>query len=326
MISMTPMNIRIWSRLGSCGTFGQAALALPEVEERSVVLTADLCSFSGLDRFRAQYPDKFYNVGIAEQNMVGIAAGLAREGFVPFATTYAAFASLRSADQVKACMGYMGLGVKLVGLASGYSVGVLGPTHMCLEDIALMRAIPNIVILSPADCTATAKATLAAAKMNAPIYLRLTGGMNNPIVYQEDFCFEIGRAITLRKGTDVSIIATGSMVHVALKAAEQLAEINLSAEVVDMHTIRPLDIEAVEQSCSKKLLVTVEEHSIIGGLGSAIAETLALKKSRPPHLICGTRGSYPHAGDYTFLLEEDGLTSGLVAARIANTYKELFHD
>lgn len=324
MIDITPMNIRIWSRLGSCGAFGQAALALPEVEERTVVLTADVCSFSGLERFRAQHPDRLYNMGIAEQNMVAVAAGLAREGFVPFATTYATFAVMRSADQVKVCMGYMGLGVKLVGLTAGYSVGILGPTHMCLEDLAVMRAIPNVVILSPADCTATVKATLAAAKTDAPVYLRLTGPMNCPIVYKEDFDFEIGRAITLREGADISLIATGSMVHVALKASEQLAESGISAEVVDMHTIRPIDKEAIEKACSKKLIVTLEEHSVTGGLGSAVAEILTEESSRPVQLMIGAEGPYPHAADYPSLLENSGLTPSRVAARISQTYKELF--
>ena len=324
MIDITPMNIRIWSRLGSCGAFGQAALALPKVEERTVILTADVCSFSGLERFRAQHPDRLYNMGIAEQNMIAVAAGLSHEGFVPFATTYASFAVMRSADQVKVCMGYMGLGVKLVGLAAGYSVGILGPTHMCLEDIAVMRAIPNIVILSPADCTATVKATLAAAKIDAPVYLRLTGSMNCPIVYKEDFNFEIGRAIFLREGTDVSIIATGSMVYIAIKASEKLAELGISAEVIDMHTIRPIDKEAIERACTKKLIITLEEHSVTGGLGSAVAEILAGEASRPAQLILGTEGPYPHAADYPSLLENSGLTPDKIATCISQTYKELF--
>lgn len=324
MIDITPMNIRIWSRLGSCGAFGQAALALPKVEERTVILTADVCSFSGLERFRAQHPDRLYNMGIAEQNMIAVAAGLSHEGFVPFATTYATFAVMRSADQVKVCMGYMGLGVKLVGLAAGYSVGILGPTHMCLEDIAVMRAIPNIVILSPADCTATVKATLAAAKIDAPVYLRLTGSMNCPSVYKEDFNFEIGRAIFLREGTDVSIIATGSMVYIAIKASEKLAELGISAEVIDMHTIRPIDKEAIERACTKKLIITLEEHSVTGGLGSAVAEILAGEASRPAQLILGTEGPYPHAADYPSLLENSGLTPDKIATRISQTYKELF--
>ena len=312
MIDFTSMNIRIWSRLGSCGAFGQAALVLPEVEPRTVILTADLCSFSGLERFKGQYPDRLYNVGIAEQNMVGIAA------------TYATFASMRSADQVKVNMGYMGLPIKLVGLTAGFSVGVLGPTHMSLEDLAIMRALPNVVILSPADCTATVKATIAAAGIDAPVYLRLTGSMNNPIVYKEDFDFEIGKAIELRQGDDVAIIATGSMVHCALKAAEHLEAMGISASVLDMHTIKPLDITAVEAACKRKLLVTVEEHSIIGGLGSAVAEKLALKTIHPPHLIIGAPDVYPHAGDYVNLLDSCGLTPDKVAGKILETYKELF--
>lgn len=326
MIDFTPMNIKVWSRLGSCGAFGQAALSLPEAEPRTVILTADLCTFSGLDRFKAQFPDRLYNTGIAEQNMIGMAAGLAREGFVPFATTYAAFAVTRSADQVKVNMGYMGLGVKLVGLTSGYSVGVLGPTHMCLEDLAFMRSLPNVVILSPADCTATVKAALAAASIDAPVYLRLTGSMNNPVVYKEDFDFKIGKAIELRKGEDVSIIATGSMVHCALKVAELLEASGIAASVVDMHTIKPLDTAAVEAACDKRLLVTLEEHSVMGGLGGAVAETLALKVKRPPHLILGAPDSYPHAGDYAGLLDACGLVPEKVAGKISETYKELFHD
>ena len=324
MIDFTSTNIRLWSRLGSCGAFGQAALSLPEAEEKTVILTADVCNFSGLDRFRAGYPDRVYNVGIAEQNMIGIAAGMAKEGFIPFAATYAAFATMRCADQIKLCMGYMNLPVKLVGLSAGFSAGILGPTHMSLEDVPFMRALPNVVILSPADCTAAVKATLAAAQLDAPVYLRLTGSMNNPIIYKEDFEFEVGKAIELRAGEDIAIIATGSMVHHALKSAELLEQAGFSAEVTDMHTITPLDREAVEKACAKRLIVTVEEHSDSGGLGGAVAEALALKPARPPHLILGARGAYPHAGDYPFLLEYSGLTAPQIAERISETCKELF--
>lgn len=323
MIDFTSINIRTWSRLGSCGAFGIAAMELPEINDKSVVLTADLCTFSGLDRFKAKYPDRLYNIGIAEQNMIGIAAGMAKEDFIPFATTYATFASMRCADQIKVNMGYMHLPVKLVGLTAGFSVGILGATHISLEDIAVMRAIPNIVILSPADCTATIKATLAAAKTKTPIYLRLSGTMNNPVVYKEDFDFEIGKAITLREGTDIVIIATGTMVYNTLKAAEKLEENGLSVKVIDMHTIKPLDEEAVKVSCSAKLIVTVEEHSIYGGLGSAVAEMLASKKDRPPHLIIGISGDYPHAASYSYLLEQAGLTVPQIAERILKTYKEI---
>lgn len=323
MTDFTSVNIRTWSRLGSCGAFGVAALELPEINDKSVILTADLCTFSGLDRFKAKYPDRLYNIGIAEQNMIGIAAGMAKEGFVPFATTYATFASMRCTDQIKVSMGYMKLPVKLVGMTAGYSVGILGATHISLEDIAVIRSIPNIVILSPADSTATIKATLAAVKTNTPVYLRLSGTMNNPVVYKEGFDFEIGKAITLREGTDIAVIATGTMVYNSLKAAEKLAENGLSIKVVDMHTIKPLDVEAVKDACSAKLIVTVEEHSVYGGLGGAVTEALALKKQKPPHLIIGVSGDYPHAASYSYLLEQAGLTADQIALKIQKTYEEL---
>ncbi len=317
MIDFTPINIRTWSMLGTCGAFGQAAMCFPEIDERIVVLTSDLCTFSGLDRFKAKFSDRLYNFGIAEQNMVGVAAGFAKEGFIPFATTYAAFASMRCADQVKVNMGYMGFPIKLVGLTTGYAVGALGATHMCLEDMALMRAMPNIVVLSPADCTAAVKATFVAAKCDKPVYLRLSGGMNNPVVYKSDFEFEVGKAIALREGTDISLIATGSMVHVALRAADALAAQGLSVEVLDMHTIKPIDEAAIKNACAKRLIVTLEEHSRIGGLGAAVAETLALCSERPPHLILGTEDSYPQAAPMSSLYSEQGLVPEAIASQVS---------
>lgn len=319
MMDFTPVNVRTWSMLGTCGAFGQAAMCLPEIDDRIVVLTSDLCTFSGLDRFKAKFPDRLYNLGIAEQNMVGVAAGFAKEGFIPFATTYATFASMRCADQVKVNMGYMEFPIKLVGLTSGYAVGSLGATHMCLEDIAIMRAMPNVVVLSPADCTSAVKATIAAAKCDNPVYLRLSGGMNNPVVYKSDFEFEIGKAIVLREGTDISLIATGSMVYIALKTADMLTAKGLSVEVVDMHTIKPIDEAAIKRACAKRLIVTLEEHSRIGGLGAAVAETLALCSGRPPHLILGAEDHYPHAAPMSSLYLEQGLVPEVVMEKIIGT-------
>lgn len=324
MIDFSPSNIRMWSRLGSCGAFGLAALELPNIDDKAVILTSDLTFYSGLERFKASFPDRLYNLGIAEQNMVGVAAGFAKEGFNPFATTYATFASLRSADQVKVNMGYMKLGIKLVGLTAGLSVGILGATHMSFEDIAVMRAIPNIVLLSPADCTETIKATLAAAKMKEPVYLRLTGTMSNPPVYKEDYEFEVGKAITLKEGSDVAVIATGTMVYNSLKAAEILEEQGISCKVINMHTIKPLDTEAVKDACKAKLIVTVEEHSVIGGLGSAVAEVLACETQRPPQLVIGLMDSYSHAADYNYLIEQYGLTAKQIAGKIQSKWREIY--
>ena len=322
MIAFNPMNVRIWSMLGSCGAFGQAALELPEVDDRVVVLTSDLCVFSGLERFKGKFPDRLYNVGIAEQNMVGVAAGFAREGFIPFATTYAAFASMRCADQVKVNMGYMGLPIKLVGLTAGFAVGSLGATHMSLEDVSVMRAMPNVTVLSPADCTAAVKAVVAAATCPGPVYLRLSGPMPNPIVYKGECPFEVGKANVLRDGTDVTFIATGSMVYQALKAAELLEGDGVSAEVVDMHTIQPLDVEAVSRAAGRKLIVTVEEHSVVGGLGSAVAEQLARLPRHPRLVRVGHEGRYPLAGSYADLIRSDGLDAEGIRGRVVKLIQE----
>ena len=310
--------INTWAKLGSSGAFGMAAVELPELDDRTVMLTADVCFYSGLNRFKKKYPDRLYNMGIAEQNMVGVAGGMAKEGLIPFATTYATFASMRSADQVRVTMGYMNLGIKLVGLTAGLSAGILGPTHISVEDIAVMRTIPNVTILSPADCTETVKATFAALQTEGPVYLRLTGTMNAPVVYEEDYDFEVGKAITLREGKDVAVIATGMMVHESLKAADILEEKGLSVRVIDMHTIKPLDEEIINEIADHKYIVTVEEHSRIGGLGSAVADVLVKKEKHGRFLSIGFDDIYHHAGDYDHLIGKYGLDSESIVAKITD--------
>lgn len=320
-MEITPQNIRMWSLLGSCGAFGAAAEALVKENPNIVMLTADLCSFAGLSRFAQLYPENFYNTGIAEQNMVGVAGGMAKEGLIPFATTYATFAAMRTADQVKLNMGYMKLPIKLVGMTAGLSVGILGATHISIEDIAVIRAIPNIIILSPADCLETIKCTQAAAKIQKPVYIRLSGTMNNPPVYRNDYNFEIGKSITLKEGSDITIFATGTMVHNSLKAAKILEENEISVKVVNMHTIKPIDETAIKEACNSKLIVTVEEHSKIGGLGAAVAETLSEYPQKPAQLLIGVSDEYKHAGDYKFMLEQYGLTPEQIAETIRIKYR-----
>lgn len=323
MIAYTRASTRAWSMLGSSGAFGLAAMELPELDSSVAILSADLTFFSGLDRFRAKYPERLFNVGIAEQNMLGVAAGMAKEGHKVFATTYATFASARSCDQVRVNMGYMQFDIKLVGLAAGLSVGILGPTHMSIEDLAVMRAIPNMTVVSPADCTATVKATLAAAQHKGPMYLRLSGVMNNPTVYHGDFEFTIGKAIRLREGDDIAIIATGTMVHAALEAAALLAERQIHCAVIDMHTIKPLDEAAVRETLGAKLLVTIEEHNVKGGLGGAVAECLALLPRKPPQLVLGMTDAFNHGADYHYLLEKNGLTPRQLAESILSSYEKV---
>lgn len=318
MIEYNSKNARIWSRLGSCGAYGIAAIDAVQKNDRIVMLTADLCFYSGLDRLKRDYPDRLYNLGIAEENMIGVAAGMAKEGYIPFASTYGTFASMRCADQVRVNMGYMKLPIKLVGLTSGLSVGILGATHTGNEDIAVMRAIPNIDILSPADCAETIKAVLAAADTDRPTYIRLTGTTTNPPVYKDDFEFTIGKANVLREGSDISLIATGTMVYISLLVAERLQEDNISAEVIDMHTIKPLDTEAIASSSKKDLIVTLEEHSIIGGLGSAVNDALLQSGLKTSVLNLGLSDQYMHAADYQYLLDCYGLNVDSITEKIKN--------
>lgn len=323
MIKFDKANIQLWSRLGTCGAYGQAAMEMPNLSDKVVFLTSDLIFYSGLDRFNKKYPGKLFNFGISEQNMVGVAAGFASEGYVPFASTYATFASMRCTDQVRVNMGYMKLNVKLVGLTSGLAVGILGPTHMCIEDISVMRSIPNITIFSPADGLETIKVMLAAAEMDGPVYIRLTGGMPNPIVYEKDYDFEIGKSVTLRDGKDTVVFATGSMVYNALMAAEILVKQGISTRVVNMHTIKPLDTDSIRAALGAKLIVTIEEHSILGGLGGAVAEVLASLPNSPCLHILGIEDLYPHAAEYSYLIEQSGLSPDQLALSIAKRYKEV---
>ena len=315
-MNYTAANIKLWSRLGSCGAYGSAAMELPELDDTMVACTADLRFYSGLDRFSKKYPDRLYNVGIAEQNLVGIAGGLAKEGVNPFASTYASFCCTRALDQVRVNMGYMQLPIKLIGLTAGLSVGILGATHMSIEDVAILRSIPNITIISPADGMETVKATLALANYPHPVYLRLTGSMNAPIVYHEDYDFQIGKAITLREGTQIAILACGSMVSASLSAAGRLAQDGISAAVINIHTIKPLDVDCLEGLKGFERIVTVEEHSVIGGLGSCVAEFLAERTGFPPLQRIGLSDHYPHAGDYGYLLAQNGLTAEAISLKI----------
>lgn len=310
-------SFKIWSRVGSRGAFGLAMVELGKEEEELMVLTSDVSTSAGLERFIKTFPDKFLNVGIAEQNMMGIATGLASEGMKVVTTTFAPFQTMRCCEQIRVNLGYMHQNVCMVGLASGIVLGTLGYTHCCFEDISIMRTIPNITIISPADCGETVKVMSAVMKYNEPVYIRLTGGANNPMVYKSDYDFKIGKAITLRDGNDVTIIATGTMVHKSLEAAELLAEAGISVAVINMHTIKPLDKEVIHKACMEtKLLVTVEEHSIIGGLGSAVAEYKTTLKNSPQQLIIGLPDSFGKAGEYKDLLNKYGLTGEQIANKI----------
>lgn len=303
-------NGRMWSRLGQRGTI--CGVALPELlkeRENCYIITADLAHLSGLDRVKQSYPERFINVGIAEQNMIGVAAGLSFEGNVVFATTYATFISMRSYEQIRHNLGYQKANVKIIGSASGLAMGMSGNTHYSYEDIAIMRVIPNMTVISPADASEAYQAVYAAAAQEGPVYLRLSGNLNEKVLYQEPYDFQIGKAVTMKRGKDLVIIATGGAVSESLSAAEKLEAKGIYPTVLNMHTIKPLDIAALKDYSREKLIVTVEEHSIIGGLGSAVAEFLTSLKNPPLQLRIGIEDTFLHPAGYEYLKQEAGLNA-----------------
>ncbi len=315
-------NARQWSRFGSRATLGQSLYSLAEVKKDLMVLSADLGGSSGLKRYIQTYPEKYLNIGISEQNMIGVASGLAREGFVVFATSFAPFIAMRASEQVRMNMGYMDANVKAVALGSGVAMSFLGNSHYGIEDAAIMRSIPNLTVVSPADCTEIVKTIFAAADYDGPMYIRLTGETNNPSVYLEDYNFQIGKAVTLMEGKDITIIANGTMVYESIQAAKHLKEEGVLSTVVNMHTIKPLDTSIIDKAIgSSKLIVTIEEHSIVGGLGGAVAEYKSGFKASPPQLILGLPDEFGKVGSHRYLLKKYDLTGIQIAKTILKKYK-----
>ena len=255
--------------------YGEALAKLGKEKENVVVLEADLSKSTMTAYFKKEFPERHINVGIAEADLIGTAAGFATTGKIPFASTFAVFAAGRAYDQIRNSVAYPKLNVKICPTHAGVSLGEDGGSHQSVEDLALMRAIPGMVVLSPADAVETEKMIFAAAEYEGPVYVRL-GRLNIPVLFDDNYKFEIGRAVTLTEGNDVAILATGLMVYEATEAAKQLAEQGIKARVVNVSTIKPLDEETVLKAAKEcKFIVTSEEHSVIGGLGSAVSEFLS---------------------------------------------------
>ncbi len=310
-------NVRLWSRFGPRAVYGQAMLALAEKCPNVLAMSADLSNASGLAPFSRKYPKQFINTGIAEQNLIGVSAGLAKEGFIPFVSSFAPFVSMRASEQIRMELGYMQFNVRVVALGSGLAMSFLGNSHYGLEDIAVMRTIPGLTIVSPSDCVEVVKVIQAAERYEGPMYIRLTGAVNNPIVNTTDYEYEIGKAIKLNKGDDVVIVSTGSMVAKSLDAAKILAKKGIHAEVVNMHTIKPLDVDVLEEIVNAgKPMVSVEEHTVIGGLGSAIAEHLTTLKKKIPHKIIGLKDEFGKTAEYEHLIKLHGLNGDSIARKV----------
>lgn len=288
------------------------------------VLSADMSSAASLGRYMYQYPDQFTEIGIAEQNLIGIAAGMASEGFTPIAVAQAAFITMRAFEMDRQYLGYMKNKVVLVGLNSGFYLQYFGNTHYCVEDIAIFRSIPNMTILSPADAGGAVMALDAALRHDGPSYIRLTGGSQLRTVYSEYCDFTIGKDIVVREGSDVCIFATGACVGSSIEAANLLSEKHgIEAKVVDVHTIKPFDTDAVDQAKSYPLIVTAEEHSIIGGLGSAVSDYTSTKGGFPVILKLGVKDTFSKPGDYDYLMSQHRLAPEQIAEDIYNKMKTL---
>ena len=297
--------------------YGEALAELGKVNDKVVVLDADLSKSTMTATFQKAFPDRFFNIGIAEANMVDMAAGMSTMGLIPFCSTFAMFGAGRVYEQIRNSIAYPRLNVKLCMSHAGVSVGEDGASHQCLEDLALMRVIPGMTVICPADANETRKAVFAAAEMEGPVYIRLAR-LATP-VFEKDYPFEIGKANVLREGTDVAVFATGLMVSEALKAADLLAAQGVSAAVINVHTVKPIDADCVTEWARKcGRVVTVEEHSVIGGLGDAVADVLMGK-------ICcqfkkiGVQDQFGQSGKAWEVLAEYGLT----APQIAESIKEM---
>lgn len=308
------MAYKIGEKIATRDAYGAALVEIGNENENLVVLDADLAAATKTGMFKKAHPDRFFDCGIAENNMIGAAVGLALSGKVPFAATFAMFAAGRSYEQVRNSIGYPHANVKIGATHGGITVGEDGATHQCCEDFALMRTVPGMTVICPADAQEARLAVKAAYEMEGPVYLRF-GRMAVPVLFDEDYKFEIGKGVKLVDGTDVAIIANGVEVEQALIAAETLKDMGISASVINMATIKPLDTELVIAEAKKcGCIVTVEEHSVIGGLGGAVAE--ALSETYPvPVLKVGTDDCFGRSGPAKELLSKFGLDADAIVAK-----------
>ncbi|MDD3064685.1 MAG: transketolase family protein [Endomicrobiaceae bacterium] len=298
--------VKVYGNKATRFGFGEALVELGKKDEKIFVLGADTVSSVAINGFQKSFPERFANVGIAESNMLGMASGLALAGFVPFVATYGVFASGRPWEQIRTTICYSNLNVKIGGSHSGLMVGPDGATHQALEEIAIMRCLPKMTLLSPCDAIETKKATMAAAYFNGPVYIRY-GRENIPVITEETAPFEIGKAQIMKEGQDVCIMATGTMVYESLMSAEILEKEGINAKVINIHTIKPIDEKAIIDAAKEcGAIVTAEEHQIFGGFGSAVAEVVVKNMPVPMEFI-GMKDSFGESGKPSELMAKFGL-------------------
>ena len=314
------MKIEILGNNDTRSGFGAGLSYLGDNNPNVVALCADLTGSLKMNDFQNRFPERFFQVGIAEANMMGIAAGLTIGGKIPFTGTFANFSTGRVYDQIRQSIAYSGKNVKICASHAGLTLGEDGATHQILEDIGLMKMLPGMTVINPCDYNQTKAATIAIAEHNGPVYLRF-GRPSVPIFTPEDQKFEIGKAIQLTEGTDVTIVATGHLVWEALEASKALYEEGISAEVINIHTIKPLDEEAILNSVSKTgCIVTAEEHNYLGGLGESVARVLALKQPTPQEFIA-TNDTFGESGTPAQLMDKYGLNSDAIQKAVKKVIK-----
>ena len=301
-------------KVATRAAFGNALVELGAKRDDFVVLDADLAAATQTGMFKKAYPDRFYDCGIAEADMIGIAAGIAATGKKVVCSSFAMFAAGRAFEQIRNSVGYPHLNVIIGATHAGISVGEDGATHQCCEDIALMRTIPGMTVINPADETEAKKAVEAAFELDGPVYMRF-GRLAVPVIFGDDYKFEVGKSVELKEGNDVTIIASGLMVSEALEAYELLKNDGINARIINMHTIKPLDNEAVIKAAKETgAIVTAEEHSVTGGLGSAVSELLC-EEYPVPVLKLGVYDTFGHSGPAPKLLDEFGLRAVNIAEK-----------
>ena len=297
------------------GAFGEELAELGGVNPKVVALDADLCGSTQTSLFAKAYPERFFDVGIAEQDLITTALGLSLEGFIPFAATFAVFATGRAYDQIRNSVCYQKSNVKIIGAHGGITVGEDGASHQALEDVSLMRGLPNMTVIVPSDYEQTRQAVRFAAGYNGPVYIRLSR-MNVPVVYGSDYKFDINKAIVLKEGSDVTLVTSGDILSEVIKAAEILEQKGINAEIINVPVIKPLDVETIINSVKKtKLAVTVENHSVNGGLGSAVCEVLSEKA---PAKVCriGVNDCFGQSGTPDELIKYYGLDAESIVNKV----------
>lgn len=305
--------------------YGEVLTQIGLKDRRVVALTADLAKSTKIGKFEEKIPERFFNVGIAEANMIAIAAGMTEAGLVPVVSTFATFASMRAAEFVRTDLCYQKRPVKIIATHSGTSFGQAGTTHHCTEDLAIMRSFAGMTVIAPADAYETARAVSACIDWPGPVYIRIGRGFEPPLHRSMDFDFEIGKAIPLRDGRDITVIATGVCVLHAVEAADRAAQNGVSVRVLDMHTLKPLDEEAVRQALlDTRRIITVEDHSVIGGLGDAVADVIARTGKGCAFRKLGYQDTFSKVGYYEDLLHDYSLDADGILDAIGQVLKAEF--